>query len=93
MHDLTPGTLVVVKDFALVRRFNSEEEHYTGRMQAGLVLTLSHIWREVGRSVEPQPTYLVMFSNDMRLYYVTAGDLLSPDQATDPGRLFGRLSG
>lgn len=93
MLDLTPGALVVIKDFALVRRFNSEEEHYTERMQAGLVLTLSHIWHELGDSKEPQPTYLVFFSKDMRLYYVPADCLLTPDQATDPGRLFGRLRG
>lgn len=93
MHDLTPGALVVVKDFALVRRFNSESEHYTERMQTGLVLTLSHVWYELADTGQPSPTYLVMFSKELRLYYVKADDLLTPDQATSPDRLFGRLRG
>jgi len=92
VDDLTPGTLVVVRDFALVRRFNSEEEHYTEKMQVGLVLALTHIWSELG-SGEASPTYLVMFSRDMRLYYVAYDSLLTPSQATDPSRLFGRLRG
>lgn len=86
-----PGTLVVVKDFTLVRRFNSEETGYTEKMQVGIVVTLSHVWYDCGRSVEPN--YLVMLSNDMRLYYVPSNGMLTPDEATDPGRLFGLLRG
>lgn len=87
-----PGQLVVIKDFTLVRRFNSEEEHYTERMQPGLVLTLAHVWYEIGSS-GPGPTYLVMFGKDSRLYYVPGDSTLAPDRVTDPSRLFGRLSG
>ena len=91
--DRSPGSLVVIKDFVLVRRFNSEEEHYTERMQTGLVLTLAHIWHELGSDGDAEPTYLVMFSKDMRLYYVPSSGMMSPDQATCPSRLFGRLRG
>ena len=93
MSSFEPGALVVVQDFALVRRFNSEEEHYTEKMQCGLVLTLAHIWQGLGSDGDPQPTYLVMFSRDMRLYYVPASNLMTPDRAVCPSRLFGRLRG
>lgn len=82
---------MVIKEFTLVRRLASEEEHYTHRMQNGIVLQLAYLWRE--GEYRDSPTYLVFFSNDMRIYYVPAGNMLTPDQATDPGRLFGRHSG
>lgn len=90
--NLTPGTLIVVRDNTLVRRWGSEEEHYTQRLQNGMVLQqLAYLWRE--GEYRDSPTYLVLFSNDMRIYLVPADSLLTPDQATDPGRLFGRLRG
>lgn len=88
-----PGQLVVIRNFTLVRRFNSEEEHYTERFQNGLLLTLSHVWHELGRDGEPDPHYLVLFSNDSRLYYVPASGLATPDWFTDPSRLFRRFRG
>lgn len=88
---LTPGTHVVIKDFSLVRRLASEEEHYTSGLQNGIVLQLAHVWREGDE--RPEPTYLVLFSRDMRIYYVPESMLLSPDEASSPGRLFGRHPG
>ena len=90
---MNPGDHVVVKDFTLVRKVGSDEEHYTERMQNGLIVQLSHLWHELGSEAEPQPTYLVLFSREMKLYYVPADGMLTPDQATDPSRLFGRLRG
>jgi hypothetical protein len=92
MRELMPGDLVVIKDCSLVRRYLSEEEHYTHRLQNGLVIMMTHVWTELG-SGQAEPTYLVLFSRDMRLYYVARTHMLTPDQASDPSRLFGQLSG
>ena len=92
MAQLTPGSHVVVRSGALVRRYNSEEEHYIEGMATGLIIQLTSTWYETG-SMELTQRYLVLFSVDSRMYYVEATDLLTPDQASDPGRLFGRLRG
>lgn len=93
MPELTPGTLMLVRPSSLVRRWNSEEEHYTSRLQNVIVIQRSHQWREDASDREVFPDYLVLFSNDGRMYLVSAGHLVTPDQARDPSRLFGRLSG
>lgn len=93
---LHPGQLVVVMPGALVNRTQSNEESYTTRYHMAIVIRVSHMWREPeGRSYDDfvQPTYVVLFSNDSRTYSVPAGYLCSPDELTDPGRLFNRLSG
>ncbi len=39
------------------------------------------------------PDYLVLFSNDNRMYLVPQDHIRHPDHAGDAGRLFGRLTG
>ena len=92
MSELTPGMLVVVLDNTMVRRMGSEEEHWTPRSQHGLIVQKSHQWHEAGRGDEVLPDYLVLFSNDSRMYYVPGDRLCTLDAFHDPSRLFGRLS-
>ena len=93
--DFRPGELVVVKAETLVRRVGSEEEHYTGRHQNAIVVQESHLWHEPGAGEDfgLRVDYLVLFSNDSRMYYVTSDRLMRPDEAVSAGRLFGRLPG
>jgi len=95
MSDLMPGQMVVIKAGALIRRCGSEEESYTMGLQNGIVIQQSHLWHEAGREDDfgLKVDYMVLFSADSRMYYVTAGDLMTPDQAMSPDRLFGRLRG
>ena len=90
-----PGQFVIVQASALVRRFGSEEEHYTRGLQNGIVIQQSHVWHEFVADHDDyglKVDYMVLFSNDTRVYYVSAKSMMLPDQATSPGRLFYRLS-
>lgn len=76
---------------ALVNRTSSNEESYTSRYQVGIVVRVSHLWREPAGYFYADavlPTYVVLFSSDSRTYNVPASYLCSPDELTDPSRLF-----
>ena len=90
MEVLKTGDLVVIKHGALVRRYQSEEEHYSWRLQSGMVLMLNYAWIDLG-SGAPELNYLVLFSHDMRMYYVARRNLLLPDQIGDALALPQRL--
>lgn len=86
---LLPGTLRVVLRGALVRKWRSEEEHYTERMQLGTIISTVQTWSEPGQyGGKIHPCYLLLFSNDSRMYVVSENNLAHPDHITDPGRLF-----
>lgn len=96
-HEWQPGQLVVVAGFSLVRRFRSEEEHYTARHQNAMVVQKTCVLFEgdcdewaLGPERGLSTSYLVLFSNDMRMYYVGCSRLLHPSSVEDPSRLFGR---
>lgn len=95
IEELTPGELRVVKTFTLVRKYGSEEEHYTQGLQNAFVISKSHTWSEPGETDDGEiyPHYLVLFSNDSRMYLVPGNCLMHPDHARDPGRLFGTAHG
>jgi hypothetical protein len=93
-EELLPGTLRVVTGGALVRKWGSEEEHYTQGMQIGTVINKLHAWVEPGQHGDKvYPCYLVLFSNDSRMYVVPGNHLAHPDHVKDPGRLFGAAHG
>ena len=91
--NLTPGTLVVIKRNALVQRFGTETEFFLPSATTAMVVQLSHLWHELGTIAEPSPSYLVLFAGETRLYIVPGDMIMTPDQATDPSRLFGWLRG
>lgn len=92
--ELLPGDLLVVDSFALVRRWGSEDEHYTGPYQMCIVISKHHSWSEPGQFGDrAYQCYLVLFSNDSRMYVVPGNKLLQPDRIKDPGRLFGPAHG
>ena len=93
MSELEPGTLVVVKNGATIRRHGSEEEQWVNRPELAMVVQKSHQWHEGVGNDAVEATYLVLFSKDNRMYYVAAGNLAHPDHAHDAGRLFGRIVG
>jgi hypothetical protein len=94
LSELTPGELVVVRYGAIVNRHGFNEEMYTTCPLAALVIQKSHEWKEVTEDDRlVSATYIVLMSDDSRMYLVSRADLVHPDQATDPSRLFTRLSG
>jgi hypothetical protein len=92
MRELMPGELVVVRPGALVRLHSSEAEHYTLDLQAGLVIQKTNQWNDGEVFNRLAAIYLVLFSNDSKMYHVNGDWLDHPDVARDPSRLFGRLS-
>jgi hypothetical protein len=97
MNALMPGALVVVKPGALVRLYGHAAEHYTEGLRNAIVIQETYHVSEdedgMGQDGRVSPDYIVLFSDDMRMYLCPASHLLTPDEATSPGRLFGRLSG
>lgn len=87
---MLPGQLVVINAHTLVRRWRSEEEHYTSGLQNAMVLQLTHACYET-HDEQLVETFLTLFSSDMRIYYVPRHRMMSIDQVTNPARLFGCL--
>lgn len=88
-----PGQFVIVTPGALVRRVGSHEEHYVEKIQFCMILTESHMWHEPGLGPDQRfyVDYAVLFSDDKRVYYVSAEHIKQPDHIKDPARLFQRL--
>ena len=88
VSELTTGMMVLIKDFSLIRRHDSEEEHYTSGFQYALVLHRGFRNHEIS-SGEIKTAWLVFSSRDTTLYYVYSDRLMTMDDARDPSRLFG----
>lgn len=84
---VVPGQLVVVRPGSLVRRWASEEEFYTDKLQLGIVIQHASTWNDHGMDTV-QCDYLVMFDSG-RIYLVGGFRLVHTDHARDPSRLFG----
>jgi hypothetical protein len=85
MKRINPGDLVIIDKFMLVFQADSEEERYTNEMQIGIVIQISHLWRELLGWTGPwaDPTYLVLSSKKMKLYHVPAGNVMPLDETLD----------
>lgn len=96
MHELSPGELVVVHANALAKRHFSEEEHWTERDQYALVVMKSYRWHEhddIGSLPGFDDWYLVLFSNDCKLYYVSDVMMSCLKHVSSPKQLVRRPRG
>lgn len=87
--ELLPGDLRVGDGGALIRLWGAEAEHYTQGLQLATVVSKLHALYDPSQFGEIYPCYLMLFSNDSRMYVVPSNCLLHPDHAKDPSRLFG----
>ena len=90
-----PGDLVIVHANALVRLAGSESTMWTDRSTRGLVISQSYVWHVLpeGENDETNvtPDYIVLFSNEKRLYHVRGSEMSTPEAFNNQHGLFKKL--
>lgn len=86
MPDFRPGDLGVVRHNTLVRRWLTEEEHWTTKMEPCLVLATGIWCRRVNDDGNDTDRILVLLRDGA--YIVANVCVYTPDQVADPSRLF-----